>query len=159
MRQVVDWIAAVWAGLLSATLFMLISVAIPWLLLGDPGLHLRLIASLALGPSVIPSDGEAGVLVPLLGVAILLILSVLFACVVAFVVHREGWILSAMGGALLGLVLYVINFWTMSLLFPWLFTLRNWMLLLGHVVFGAVVGAVYELLEVERYVPVEPVHE
>jgi hypothetical protein len=80
---------------------------------------------------------------------------VFYACIVAFVVHRWGWVLSTLGGAVLGLAFYLINFWTMSLLFPWVFPLRNWILLLAHVAFGAVVGLIYEILEEEEYVPIE----
>lgn len=155
MRQVVDWRAAIWAGLLSGALFLAICIVLPWVTLGDPWVHVRLTASLLLGPSVIPPQGSSSPLIPVAAVAIALLLSVVFASVVAFVVHRWGWILSALGGAILGLALYLINFWTMSWFFPWVFPLRNWMLLLAHVAFGAIVGLVYELLEVQRYITVE----
>lgn len=157
MRQVVDWRAAFWAGLLGGVVFFLVSIVFSWLLLGDPWLYVRLIASLVLGPSVISIEEPFTVIILLVALAVLMLLSVFYASVVAFVVHRWGWVLSTLGGAILGLAFYVINFWTMSFLFPWVFPLRTWMLLLAHVAFGAFVGFIYELLEEEEYVPVDPV--
>ena len=156
VRQVVDWGAAIWAALISGLLFLVISIIVPWITLGDPWVHVRLIASLALGPTVIPPQDGMDLQIPLIALAIHMSLSIVFACIVAFVIHRWGWVISALGGALLGLALYAINFYTLSILFAWVFPLRNWMLLCAHVLFGATVGLIYELLEVERYEPLRP---
>lgn len=113
VRQVVDWGAAVWTGILSGTLFLNLVVVLPWITLGDSWVHVRLIASLGLGPDVVPPQDAINPLVP---VALILTyaLALLFAAVVAVVVHRWGWILNSVGGVLLGLSLYLINFWTLS---------------------------------------------
>ncbi len=155
MRQVVDWGAAIWAGILSGLVFLVNCIVVPWITLGDPWIHVRLIASLVLGPDVIPRQEGLNLAILLAAVAIHFALSMIFAVVVAIVVHRSGWIISTLGGAVLGLALFGINFYTLSILFPWVFPLRSWMLLVAHVLFGATVGFVYELLEIEQYVTVE----
>src|SRR6185369_1281603 len=79
-------------------------------------------------------------------------LSIAFACVIAFVLHRWGLLVGIVGGALLGLALYWINFGTVFNLVPWFAPMKGWETMLAHVVFGAVAGGTYELLEVERFV-------
>jgi hypothetical protein len=59
------------------------------------------------------------------------------------------------GGAILGLLLYAINFYTLTFFFPWFFAMRSWPVIVSHIIFGATAGGVYELLEVEEFVPVE----
>ena len=150
--QGLDWSAVVWAGLLSGLTMLLISIALPWLFLGDPLLIVRLIASIMLGPKVIPP--QAG-LVPGIYVVALLThfgLSLLFAGLIALIFHRWGMVVAFFGGAIIGGVIYFMNYYSFSIIFPWLFPYRNWMLLLANILFGALVGTLYELFEDERYV-------
>jgi hypothetical protein len=53
------------------------------------------------------------------------------------------------------LAIYAINFFAISYFVPWFFPLRSWILLLSHVLFGALAGGIYELLEEEEFVPVK----
>ena len=58
------------------------------------------------------------------------------------------------GGALLGLCIYAINFYTMTYLFKWMFAMHSTVSVIAHLVFGAVAGGVYEMYD--RYdLPVE----
>jgi hypothetical protein len=61
-------------------------------------------------------------------------------------------IVAFIGGAVMGFVIYFMNYYTFSLVFPWLLPYRTWMLLTGHIVYGALVGTLYELFEDERFV-------
>ncbi len=80
-----------------------------------------------------------------------------FACLVAFCLHRGGIVVGTLGGAIFGLALYCINFYTLTVpeLYPWFFAMRSWVFVVTHVVFGALVGLIYEALEVEEFMPVE----
>ncbi len=153
-RQVLDWSAAVWAGLLAGLIFLIVGVVASWLALADPWFVVRLIASSVLGPDVVPKPSELNTSILVVGMIAHFLLSILFALLVAFIVHRWGFVISFFGGALIGLAFYAINFYTMSYFFPWIFPLRNWIMLLSHVIFGAFAGAIYEMLEVETFVPV-----
>ncbi len=156
MRQVVDWSAALWAGLVAGTIFLLLNLFfVPALVGGNGWITLRYTASLVMGSGVLPPPAtfDAGVLV----VAVLThyILSIALSLLLAFIIHRWGLIVGFVGGALFGLALYFIHFYTVTLLFPWFFAVRSLPLLLSYAIFGAVAGGIYETLEVEEFVPVE----
>lgn len=155
MRQLVDWGAAFWAGVFSGLVSHLSNILLSWYLLDSPWVITRIIASILLSESVLPppDDFHWGILLAALGVH--MALSVLFAFLVAAVVHRWGILVSFMGGALLGLAFYAINFYTMSYFFPWFYTFRSWIFIVAHVLYGAFAGSVYELLEEEEFVPVK----
>ena len=69
------------------------------------------------------------------------------AAVIAFVVHRGGLIGGVLGGAVLGGAFYFINYYTLTYFFPQFFAMKHWSVLASHVVFGALAGGTYELLE------------
>jgi len=152
IKQIVDWKAAVWAGLIAGVVFLVVGVILSAITLGSPTFMLRLSASILLGAdAVLPTTGPAA-LILLVGVGIHLIVSILFAIVTAVIIYRWGIIVGFLGGALVGLAIYIINYYGTSLLLPWLYPMRNWMLLVSHVIFGAISGGIYELLEEEIYV-------
>jgi hypothetical protein len=136
-------IAAVVGGVTALLAALVISAAV----LGEPSLLLRMTASLVLGPDVIPvtAGSSAGVLI--IGLLIHLGLTFVYAFLVVLVIHRWGLVVGLVGGALVGLALYAINVYALSYFFPWIYPLRSWMLLLTHMILGAFVGVVYELLD------------
>jgi hypothetical protein len=46
-------------------------------------------------------------------------------------------------GGVGGLILYLVNFYGFTALFPWCAMARNWISIFGHVVFGLVAAGVY----------------
>jgi len=156
LRHVMDWRAALWAGLIAGAAFLVSNMLLTEIFLGSPWVAVRLTASVLLGPDVLPPpatfDGRA------LAVAILVHfpLSVLFACLVALILHRWGMVAGLFGGAACGLALYAIHFYTLSFLFPWFYPMRGWLMAASHALFGAVAGVVYEALELERPAPAGP---
>lgn len=156
LRQVVDWSAAIWAGIVSGVVFLLLNVfVLPVFVGGNAWVSLRYAASIVLGPSVLPPPSTFGLPVMIVAVLVYLVLAVAAAVVLAIVIHRWGLVVGILGGALFGLALYFINFYTLTFIWPWFFALRSWTLLLLHVIFGALAGGIYEALEVERFVTVD----
>lgn len=157
-RQLVDWRAAIWAGILGGAVFLGLLVGLHLWMLGSGWVPVRLLASVVLGDQILQppfeNNGRA------LAVCLLVHwpLSVAFACLIAYVLHRWGMLVGIVGGAAFGLALYAIGFYAVPDLFerPWLSDLRSWMLAVGHAGFGAFVGGLYEALEVEVFVPLEP---
>jgi hypothetical protein len=90
------------------------------------------------------------------GALVHMALSLVYALVLAFIIHRWGLIVGIVGGALFGLAIYIINYYTFTYLFPWFFPLRSWLVLATHVFFGATAGGIYEALERDIYVLDEP---
>lgn len=155
LRQVVDWRAAIWAGVASGFAFLLVNMLLTQIYLGSPWIIVRLAASVIMGQSVLPppTTFETGIFLSALLVHCPL--SLAFACVIAFVLHRWGMLVGILGGAAFGLALYCINFYTFSFFFPWFFPMRSWIMIVSHAAFGALAGGIYEALEVEKFEPVE----
>ena len=156
LRQVVDWRATAVAALAGAITFLLvITTLLPANTGGSPWAVFRYLASPLLGRGVLPPPAtfDAGVVV--VALLVVLVISFFYAAILTTIIHRWGLIVGLIGGALYGLAIYAINFFTLTLLFDWFYALRSWPVLIAHVLFGAVTGFVYELLEVERFVPLE----
>lgn len=154
MRQVMDWQAAVKAGLIAGLIALLV-VAIPAAANGYPWSVFQWIAALVLGDEVLTQSTELTSLMLILGLLIHFTLSIIYTLILAFIIHRWGFWVGVFGGAVFGLALFVINYYTFTLLFPWFLVMRSWTVVIAHLVFGAVAGGVYEAMEVERFVPVE----
>lgn len=147
IQKNMTWRAVLIAGLIAGTVFLLTNVFLmPLVVEVNSSLSLRYFASLVLGQGVLTQTDNT-VTIAVIGVLIHYVLSLLFALVVAIVVHRWGLMVGIVGGAILGLAIYGINLYTMTVLFPWFFALNNQVLLLSHVLFGAVAGGVYELFD------------
>jgi hypothetical protein len=157
MHQIMDWRAAVIAGLLAGALALVLRVLL-WVLVtgGSFWAPFYQSAAILLGPeSLAPVDApQMGVVT--VGVLVHMVLSLVYALVLAFIIHRWGLIIGIVGGALFGLAIYIINYYTFTYLFPWFFPLRSWLVLATHVFFGAAAGGLYEALERDIYVLDEP---
>lgn len=156
MQQVVDWSAAVWAGLISGTLFLVLNlIFIPAFIGGNGWVVIRLMGSIVLGEEALapPATFELDIFV----VAILThyVMSISFALILAIITHRWGFRTGIMVGAVFGLALYAINFYSLSYFFPWFFIMRNNVFIVTHIIFGAVAGGIYEGFEVEEFVLIE----
>ncbi|MCG6948226.1 MAG: hypothetical protein LJE93_04835 [Acidobacteria bacterium] len=153
LRQLVDWSAAAWAALIGGTLFLLINLILTTTALdGNPWIVIRLIASIVMGDGVLapPATFDAGILA--VALVIHYVLSFVFAAVLVFALHRWGLIVGILGGAVMGLFLFAINFLSFTYFFPQFFAMATWVMVLSHVLFGASVGGIYEALEVVVYV-------
>jgi hypothetical protein len=156
LRQVVDWSAAVWAGVIAGIIFLILNVLVaPLFLGGNAWIALRYTASILLGERVLPPPATFDLWVLIVALLVYFAMAIAFAVVLALIIHRWGMIVGIIGGALFGLALYFINFYTLTYFYPWFFAIQSWVLLLSHVIFGAVAGGVYESLEVEEFVVVD----
>lgn len=155
MRQLVDWSAAIWGGVIAGAVFLLVNMILTWIYIGSPWVVTRLIASIVLGANAMtpPVTFQTGPFV--LALVIHFVLAIGFAAVIATALHRWGLLVGIIGGAVFGLAFYLINFYTISYLFPWFFPMRSWIMALSHIAFGALAGGIYEGLEVEKFVPVK----
>ena len=151
-RQIVDWRAAILAGLFAGIALFLLQMAITGLLVGSAWVFPRMTAALVMGRAVLPPPATFDGGIVALGFAVHMALSFAYAALFAFILHRGGLLAGIVGGALLGLGLYAINYWTFATFFPWFLDIRSGVVLANHVVFGALAGGIYELLEVERFV-------
>jgi hypothetical protein len=142
--------AATIAGLLAAIISLLLGMAVLQYLhenaLGLP----RLLATIVLGRSALDTDVTSAATALGVGIAVHLILGLVFAFIISFTLHRWGFWVGLIGGGLFGLALYAINTYSMSRFFPEFYFYRSWFMVGLHVVFGALCGGIYESLERDR---------
>lgn len=145
IQRNVMWRAIPFAGLVAGTVFLLLNMILsPLLLQIDATIILRYFASIPLGTSALVTDDSSFLIVALLTHYAL---SIFFTLIIAIVVHRWGLGVGIVGGAILGLSFYGINFYAGTLIFEWFFAINSPLLVISHIVFGAVAGGVYELLD------------
>lgn len=154
MSDRIDWKAAVWAGLVAGIVFMMLEMVLvatlgggsPW---GPP----RMIGAMLLGPEVLPPPATFDVGVFLVAMVIHFILSIILAFPLAWVISRWRLSLGASigAGAVFGLIIYLINFYGFTALFPWFANARTPITLVAHIVFGLVLGWTYHALAVRHF--------
>lgn len=156
MQQIMDWKAALWAGLIAGFVFYLLNIFIvPLILGGNMWVIVRLFSSIFLGEEILAPPATFHATSLIVSIFTNIVLSVSFTFLIAFVFHKWGLLIGILGGALFGLGIYLINFYSLSYFFPWFFALSSWPFVITHILFGAIAGGVYELLEVEEFEPVD----
>lgn len=145
-RRVFDLSAAFKAGLIAGLVFMIMEMVLVATvgggsLWGPP----RMIGAIALGKDVLPPPAtfDAGVFVVAMIVHFVLavVLALLFVAIASRLrLSRAAFILA---GAAFGLLVYLINFYGLTAVFPWFEGARSWITLLSHIVFGAVLAWAY----------------
>lgn len=150
-NQIVDWRAVLIGGLVSALVFLVVNIILGTVYLGSPNLTWRILGSLVQGPGALPPGDGTSMSMMLAALVVHIPLSILFTALIAVVVHEWGLVTSVIVGGLMGLAIYVINFFGLSFLFPWMEPLASWLMMASHVAFGAVAGGLYEAFECDIY--------
>lgn len=149
MARTIDLKAAVWAGITAGLVFMVLEMLLVQLvgvvsMWGPP----RMMAAIVMGREVLPPPAtfDAGVLI--VAMIVHFALSLVYAFIFAWIVGQ--WqmtmVSAAIGGLVFGLVIYAVNFYGFTALFPWFAEARNWITILAHAIFGLTLGVVYEPL-------------
>lgn len=142
-----DWRAALWAGLIAGLVFMMLEmILVPMFLGGSPWGPPRMIAAIVLGQAVLPPPDtfDGGILVA--AVVVHFALSIAYALLLAMLVAGGSRGAAISVGAIFGLVLYLVNFYLFTAIFPWFAMARNWISGLSHIAFGLVAGWAYVAL-------------
>lgn len=145
-RRPADMRAAILAGIVAGLVFLVAELLlVPMLLGGSAWGPPRMIAAIVLGEHVLPPPATFDGFIVLTAVAFHLVLSILYAIVFALVARTWSLGMAVLAGTLYGLLLYAINFYGMTALFPWFAEARNWVSIFAHALFGAVLGAVFKM--------------
>lgn len=144
-----SWSAAIWAGLIAGLVFVIMEMVLvatagggsAW---GPP----RMMAAMVMGEGVLPGPEnpptfDIGIF--LVGMTVHFVLSIVLALVLAAILAAAGGGTGAAVaiGVVFGLAVYLVNFYGFTALFPWFENARNWITILSHLVFGAVLGGSY----------------
>jgi hypothetical protein len=101
----------------------------------------RLIAGILIGNEALKHGGSSVTAVMISSLFVHFILSFTYTGILfAFVQKIRSKGLVILGGLVMGLVLYLINFYAFTEIFFWFESSRNWMSLTGHLVFGFTAG-------------------
>ena len=142
--------AATIAGFIAAVISLLLGMGVLQYLhenaLGLP----RLLATIVLGRGALDADITSTGMALGVGIAVHLVLGLIFAFIISFTLHRWGFWVGLIGGGLFGLALYAINTYIMSRFFPEFYFYRSWFMVGLHVVFGALCGGIYEAIERDK---------
>lgn len=106
----------------------------------------RLTAAIVLGRTILPPpvsfDGFAFLVASLVHFS----LSILYSFILALIVARCTLWNSLLLGAVYGWLLYIVNMYGFSHIFPWFEMVRDWITLVTHLAFGVAVAGIYTLL-------------
>lgn len=142
--------AVVYAGI-AAGIIATIGQIILWWVFGDalPSIlfrDARLTAAIVLGRSVLPPPATFDLKVIFVSTAIHFALSISYTLILAGFISRRDTLLSVLVGILYGVVLFVINMYGFTIIFPWFEQVRDWITFLTHAVFGLSAAAFYKAL-------------
>jgi hypothetical protein len=156
MSDRLDWKAAVSAGLIAGAVFMILEMALvgtiggqsPW---GPP----RMIAAIGLGEGALPPPATFDLGIMMVGMMIHLVLSILLGVVLGWIISnwRMSLLTAIVAGTLFGLVVYFVNFYGMTAVFPWFAMARGTISIVAHAVFGLVLGWAYHAIATPRSEP------
>lgn len=141
--------AAVYAGLIAGLVFLILEMLLvstigggsPW---GPP----RMIAAIALGEGVLPPPATFDPVIITAALVIHFILSAILGILFALVLEKADWGpgVAVLAGLLFGIIIYVVNFYGMTALFPWFAMARNAISIFAHAIFGLTLALAYRRL-------------
>jgi uncharacterized membrane protein YagU involved in acid resistance len=136
----VDWKAGIYAGLIAGVVFMMAEMLMVWLFLGQsPWGPPRMIAAMVLGQNVLPPPATFDIGIVTVAMMIHFVLSIIYGVIFGWIVHNMSKGTAILTGAGLGLLIYLINFYPIAaVLFPWFAMARNWVSIVSHILFGAI---------------------
>ena len=136
--------AALWAAIIAGAVFMMLEmIMVPIFMGGTPWGPPRMIAAIGMGKEVLPPPATFDAGIMMVAMLIHFGLSVILAFLFAFIARGRTVGMATMIGAAFGLVVYMINFYGMTAVFPWFAMARGWIGIFAHIVYGAVLGWVY----------------
>lgn len=150
MGRTLDLKAAICAGLAAGIVFMALEMALVALVQGmSPWAPPRMIAAIGMGESVLPPPATFDGAIVSMAMIIHFALSVVLAILLGWGISRFrlGMAASVVGGATFGLVVYFVNFYGFTAIFPWFAMARGAIGIIAHAIFGAMAGGVYHALE------------
>jgi uncharacterized protein YndB with AHSA1/START domain len=145
-----NWAAAALAGAVAGFLATLIQMALWWIASYSPVEMLlrdaRLAAAIVVGRSVLPPPASFDWTVMLIATLLHFALSVVYGLVQAPIILRIGRRASVATGASFGLLLFVVNMYGFTALFPWFEASRDWITAAAHIAFGMTAAITYKAI-------------
>jgi hypothetical protein len=149
MTRSIDWKAAIWAGIIAGIVFMMLEMVLvgtiggqsPW---GPP----RMIAAMAMGKSVLPPPATFELGIMMVAMMIHFVLSILLGVILGWAISRwrMSLVTAVIAGVVFGLLVYFVDFYLMTAIFPWFAMARGGISIFAHAMFGLVLGWTYHAM-------------
>lgn len=144
MRRGIHVKAAVWSGLIAGAAFLMIEMGLLALMGQSPWGPPRMMAAVVLGQDVLPPPATFDMGIVAVAMMVHFPLSIVFGIMFAFVGERLNLLPATVVGGLFGLAIYLVNFYGFTAWFPWFETARGIGSIVGHILYGAVLGFAYK---------------
>ena len=145
-----SWIRAAGAGIIAGVVATVAQIVLWWAFTDDlPHIlyrDARLTAAILMGPSVLPPPSTFDLEIMIVATVIHFGLSVAYGLILGLAIHRLSMRPALFSGLVFGLILYVVNMYGITEIFPWFSAVRDWITIIAHVVFGVSVAAAYKVL-------------
>jgi len=146
----VKWTAAILAGLAAGVLATIVEIVL-WLVFTDalPGIlfrDARFAAAIVMGPSVLSPTPDLDWRILSVATIVHFDLSVVYGLILCAMIWRLHMLSSLVVGALFGALLYVLNMYGFTAVFPWFATTRDWITFVAHVTFAMTAAGTYRVL-------------
>ncbi|MDQ6890723.1 MAG: hypothetical protein M3Z56_10660 [Bacteroidota bacterium] len=129
--------SGIYAGLIAGMVFMILEMLMVKVFMGgSPWGPPRMIAAIGMGKGVLPPPPTFDFTIVMVAMVIHFILAILFAFIIALIVTKTNTVTAIIIGMIAGLLLYFINFYGFTALFPWFAMARNWVTIFTHIMFG-----------------------
>ncbi|HEY2863640.1 MAG TPA: sodium:proline symporter [Casimicrobiaceae bacterium] len=141
--------AAVYAGIAGGILGTIVQIVLwavfaenwPTILFRDA----RFAAAIVMGRSVLPPPATFDWPIMLVATLVHFALSILYALILAGLIARRPTASAVVTGAVYGLLLYAVNMFGFTVIFPWFAASRDWITAAAHGAFGAAAAGAYRL--------------
>ncbi len=133
------WKSAILAGIIAGVAMLILEMVMNPLFLGKtmwgPS---RMIGAIVAGKGVLPPPGTFHLGAFLSAAAVHFPLSVIYAIIITGIIKNAPKGYAILIGGFLGLVIYLLNFYPFTNLYPWFANARNWVQIVIHILFGAI---------------------
>ena len=149
--RTIDWSAAIWASIIAGLVFAALEMALAWLVHGQsPWAPLHVIGTIGLGQSAMTPPDTFDLKIVCTAVLIHMVLAIIYGIILAFIIARMSMGTAVIAGAVYGLVLYVINFYGFSAIFPAFVDARGWVSIFTHIVQSGLMAYLYKVFAMPK---------
>ena len=144
LHEAFSWRAAVYASIVAALVFATLDIGLSWAVRGiSPWAPLRMMGAIVLGPKALVPPDTFDARIVAVAILLHLVLSIVYGTFLALVMPRVDAAMGVLIGGLYGLALYYINFYGFTSFSPWFVDQRDWLGIISHGAFGAVLACTY----------------
>jgi hypothetical protein len=139
-----QWVSAVAAGVVAGLAFIVLQAVLGSMVYGESvWAPFHRIAAMAIGTHALDEPEALDADIVLVALSVHAGLSALYGLVLSYLIvefrRASAWLL----GSVAGVLIYLVNFYGFTGLFPWMAEMRGALTLLTHAVFGALLAACY----------------